>query len=267
MVNIVPVDRERHAGKGWRPSQDYSFAAQQVVVRLVGAEVTAVAIAMPIAFVEQSGSYVMVGLMSPMQGRNFFVAPNGQWLSTFVPSALRTYPFSLARIEGRQQIILCIDEDSGRVVDAGVNADVTKFFDEQGNPSAATRAMLDYLQQVESNRLATDLAVAGLADAHVLEPWPLAVQDEKKQEVSVQGLFRINEPALNALDDQAYLKLRKLGALGIAQAQLISMQAIAVFRQLAVMQRQIAAQQAQPESSPSPFKPVEGGTLPIWKLS
>ena len=267
MVNIVPVDRERHAGKGWRPSQDYSFAAQQVVVRLVGAEVTAVAIAMPIAFVEQSGSYVMVGLMSPMQGRNFFVAPNGQWLSTFVPAALRTYPFSLARIEGRQQVILCIDEDSGRVVDAGMNADVTKFFDEQSNPTAAIRAMLDYLQQVESNRSATDLAVAALADAHVLEPWPLAVQDDTKQELSVEGLFRINEPALNALDDQAFLKLRRLGALGIAQAQLISMQAIAVFRQLAAMQQQIAAQQAQQAGSPLPFKPVEGGALPIWKLS
>jgi hypothetical protein len=27
MVNIIPVECERHAGKGWRQSQDWSFAA------------------------------------------------------------------------------------------------------------------------------------------------------------------------------------------------------------------------------------------------
>ena len=33
---------------------------------------------MPIAFVQQSGGYVPVAVMSPIAGRNFFIGPAGQ---------------------------------------------------------------------------------------------------------------------------------------------------------------------------------------------
>ena len=190
VVNIVPVDRDRHAGKGWRHSRDYSFAAQLVSVRLVGAELASAAVAMPVAFIEHSGRYLVAGVMSPLPGRNLFVAPDGRWLGAYVPAAFRSYPFSLARVEGSDRAILCIDENSGWVVDSGVNADVTKFFDEDGRPSLATKATLDFLQQIEWSRTITDLAVAALADARVIQPWPLNVHDGYQQ-VQVNGLHRI----------------------------------------------------------------------------
>ena len=266
MVSIVPVNRDRHAGKGWRHSRDYSFAAQLVSVRLVGAELASAAVAMPVAFIEHSGRYLVAGVMSPLQGRNLFVAPDGRWLGAYVPAAFRSYPFSLARVEGSDQAILCIDEGSGRVVDPGVNADVTKFFDEDGRPSLATKATLDFLQQIEWSRTITDLAVAALADARVIQPWPFNVHDGYQQ-VPVNGLHRINEAALHALDDDAFLKLRKSEALGIAQAQLISMQTIGVFRQLLSVQQQMAKETQRPVPASSSFRLVDVDMFPTWNLS
>jgi len=266
MVNIVPVDRDRHAGKGWRHSQDYSFAAQLVSVRLVGAELASAAVAMPVAFIEHSGRYLVAGVMSPLQGRNLFVAPDGRWLGAYVPAGFRSYPFSLARVKGSDQAILCIDEDSGWVVDSGVSADVTKFFDEDGRPSSATKATLDFLQQIEWSRTITDLAVAALADARVIQPWPFNVHDGYQQ-VPVNGLHRINEAALHALDDDAFLKLRKSEALGIAQAQLISMQTIGVFRQLLSVQQQMAKETQRPVPASSSFRLVDDDMFPTWNLS
>ena len=116
MVKIVAVDRERHAGKGCRRAPHYSFAATQALTPLVGAEFAQAAVAMPMAFIEHSGRYLPVAVMSPVQGRNFFVSPTGQWLGNYVPAGLRSYPFSLVR-EGSDNVALCIDEDSGWVVD------------------------------------------------------------------------------------------------------------------------------------------------------
>lgn len=205
------------------------------------------AVAMPIAFIEQSGRYLPVAIMSPLQGRNLFIGPKGQWLGIYVPAALRSYPFSLARVEGSDKVVVCIDEDSGWVVDAAANADATKFFEEDGSPSAAIKATLELLQQIEQNRPITDLAVAALAEARVIQPWPLTVMDGNQQ-VPINGFHYIDEAALNALDEQTFLKLRKSGSLVIAYAQLISMRTLSVFAQMAGVQQQLAHQaQAVPQ--------------------
>jgi SapC len=82
MVNIVPLDGERHAGKGWRRPNGYTYASGEAVGALVGAEFDRAAVCMPIAFIRQSGRHIPVGVMSPVHGRNLFVGPSGQWLGS-----------------------------------------------------------------------------------------------------------------------------------------------------------------------------------------
>jgi hypothetical protein len=223
-------------------------------------EVARAALAMPLAFIEQSGRYLLVALMSPIAGRNLFVGPAGQWLGSFVPAALRGYPFSVRRVEGSDKSVLCIDEDSGWIVEGDTNPDATKFFEQDGVPSAALKAILDFIGQVEQNRTGTDLAVAALAEAGVIQSWPLTVEQENKQ-TPVKGLHRIDEPALNALDDETFLKLRKASALILAHAQLMSMQMVGVFQHLLAMQQRLTPQ-AQPLPSVSSLFPTDdGGTI------
>ena len=198
--------------------------------------------------------------MSPVPGRNLFVGPAGQWLGSYAPAALRGYPFSLAPVEGSDKKVLCIDEDSGWVVEGDTNPDATKFFEQDGVPSAALKAILDFLLQIEQNRTATDLAVAALAEAGVIQPWPITVEHDKEK-TSVKGFHRIDEAALNALEDETFLKLRKTSALAIANAQLISTQTIGVFQRLLAVQQQLT-QQAPPLPSVSSLFPTDdGGTI------
>ena len=260
MVNIVPLDRERHAGKGWRPSQGYAFAATQALVPLTSAEFATAAVAMPIAFIEQSGRYLPVAMMSLLEGRNFFVGPSGQWLGSYVPAVFRGYPFRLVHGKGNDQMILCIDEDSGWVVDATANADAARFFEADGSLSAATQATVNFLQQIEQSRLITDLAVAALSEAHVLQPWPLILKDGDQQ-MEVKGLHRIDEAALNALDDATFLKLRHASALSIAQGQLISMHTVGVFRQLQAIQQHLVQQKQRLPSTSSILATDDGGII------
>ena len=145
-------------------------------------------------------------------------------------------------------------------MEGDTNPDATKFFEQDGVPSAALKALLDFLSRIEQNRPATDLALAALAEAGVMQPWPLAVEQDKEK-TSVKGFHRIDESALNALDGETFLKLRKTSALGLAYAQLISMQTIGVFQQLLAIQQQLT-QQAQPLPSVSSMFPMDdGGTI------
>jgi hypothetical protein len=260
-VNIVAVSQERHGGKGWRQAAGYAFAATQFAVPLVGAEFASAAVAMPIAFMQGEGCYVPVAVTSPLQGRNLFVAPSGQWLGSYVPAALRTYPFRLGRGQGSSQVVFCVDEDSGWVVDVGATDGVARFFEKDSSPSAAARALFGFLQQIEQNRATTEVAVTGLAEAGVIQPWRLQVNDGS-QRVEVKGLYRVDAAALAALDDETFLKLRKSSALMLAHSQLISMQTIGIFQRLRALQQQQAARQARPLPPASLLFGVDdGGTI------
>jgi hypothetical protein len=204
---------------------------------LAGSEFGKAAAAMPIAFVDQSGAYVPVAVMSPMPGRNFFIGPAGQWLGAYVPAALRGYPFRLARVDGAEDSILCIDEDSGLVLDPDGTGEA--FFDAGGNLSPATKAMLDFLVGIQRSRTLTDLAVAVLAETGLIQKWPLRVKVADQMTV-VDGLFRIDEPAMAVLDDAGFLKLRKSAVLPLAYMQLLSMAQVTVFQQLDRIQQQLA---------------------------
>jgi len=243
MANIVPLSRDRHAGKGWRRPTGYSFVATETVVPLTGGESANAAVGMPIAFIENSGRYVLVAVMSPVSGRNMFVAPAGQWLGTYVPARLRSYPFFLLRGEGSDQMLLCVDEDSGLVVEA--DAETEPFFAEDGSPSSAIKPVLEFLQRMEHDRLATELAVAGLADAGVIQRWALTIPAGGKQ-LEVKGLHRVDPTRFAMLEDEPYLKLRKSSAVDLAYAQMLSMYMVRIFLQLAAVQKQMAPPQAAP---------------------
>jgi hypothetical protein len=230
MVKIVPVDRERHATQGWRRPQGYGFASADVLAPLGRSEFAQAVLAMPIAFVEKSGHYVTVALMGLAKGGNLFIGPGSQWLGGYVPAVFRTYPFSLVNREGSEDTILCVDEDSGLIVDEG-EENAEKFFEEDGSPSAIINTLADILRRIQQDRTKIDLAVAALAEVGVIKSWPLtaAVGDHQ---VTVNGLHQIDELALTALDDATFIDLRKASSLVIAHGQLLSMRQVSVLSRL-----------------------------------
>lgn len=260
MVKMVPIDPKWHAGKALRQAAGYGFVSTQALAPLTAAEFPAAASSMPIAFLQNTpGHYNAVVVMSPIQGRNFFVSPTGQWLGNYVPTALRSYPFRLGTAEGSSTVRLWIDEDAGAVVDAE-ESPTTRFFQEDGSPSPAVKGTLEFLQKIEEDRAVTAIGVAALSEAGVIRPWPLTVTIGKQQ-VTATGLHGINEAALNALDEHTFIKLRKTSALGLAYAQLVSVHTVGLFSSLDTIQHQMA-QRAKPLPETSKlFSDDDDGTI------
>ena len=119
-----------------------------------------------------------------------------------------------------------MDEDSGLIVDADGKAEL--LFDAHGKLAASVEPVWKMLLEVEANRRNTAVAIAALQEASLICPWPITVKVDGVDK-TVDGLFRIDEAALNGLDDDAFLKLRRVGALPLAYIQLLSMAQLGVF--------------------------------------
>lgn len=240
MPNYIPVNNEAHATKRWRRYESYTFAASESILPLVAAELPRVVAAFPIAFIQRNSAFFPVALLGLEQGRNLFVAANGQWVGAYVPSALRGHPFRLAHTEDNK-LVLCVDQDSGLITDG---PEGEPFFDESGNPSASVAQIMDFLQQVEGNRQATARMCTVLAERGLIKSWSITLKTPEGDK-SLEGLFQVDEQAMNQLPGEAFLELRQAGVLPMAYCQLLSMQHLASLGKLAEAHAHAAAQQDQ----------------------
>lgn len=260
-VKMVPVSRETHAGQLWRRLTGYSFAARESFVPIGGAELARAAATMPTAFLESSGEFIPVALLSLAPGTNLFVAPDGRWLGAYIPVLLRCYPFRLLRVPGTDKYSLCADSDADQLSDAAASTEL--YYDSEGHLAPATKAVFDTLAQFEQNRLATAQSVAVLVEAKVLCPWPIRFQDGDKEK-TVTGLHRIDEKVLAELSDELFLRIRKAGALPVAYAQLLSMAQLGGLSQLAELHKRLAQGASMASSGlvqPAPRAPAGTFTM------
>lgn len=253
MPNFQVISSDKYASKTRQRHSSYAFASKEALVPLVAAELPKAVMSLPVAFIEQGESVLPVAVLSYQPEQNLFVAPDGRWLGSYIPSVFRGYPFRLANTEDGQQV-LCIDEDSGLVTD-GPAGEV--FFTEEGKPAQGILDILNFLTQIEQNRTATAVACAVLKKHNLIQPWPVSVQTETI-ELKMAGLFRIDEAALNQLSAEALHEVAQSGGLLIAYCQLLSMQHLQVLGQLAQAHSQAAQQQPLP---------VAGGDLNLEFLN
>jgi hypothetical protein len=215
------VSKEGHAGKRWQRHSSHHFAARDAIVPLTVQELPQAMMALPIAFVASGAAFDLVAVQGLAPGRNAFVASDGRWLAGYLPKVFGAYPFRLASTDNGQQV-LCIDENSGLITEG---PDGERFFDDDGNPAQAVKDVLNTLTQQKALRNATATICAVLQKHKLMQPWPITVQADRRTQ-NIEGLYRIDEAALNALPSDAFIELRDSGALAAAYCQLLSMQHI-----------------------------------------
>ncbi|SFM69125.1 SapC protein [Ectothiorhodospira mobilis] len=216
MTHWQAISRNDHAQTRYRPRDKYHFAQAEQVAPVLLAELPKLLPHYTLGFIAMEQGYQPVVLLSLDGQRNLYLAPSGDWLGTYVPAAMRGYPFRLAE-NSQGDKVFCIARE--HLTD---DPAADPLFDEQGQLSEPVVQTWNFLKQCEQNRQATLAATQVLNKAGVIEPWPLQIQRPEGQEpFKLNGLHRISEQALNALDPEQYARLR--GApMALAHAQLFS---------------------------------------------
>lgn len=227
MPNFQAISLSRHGQKFWQRHSGYAHAAHEAVAPLVVEEMPKATLVMPLAFVEESGAYTLVAVLSLLPGKSLFVSENGSWAGDYVPAAFRSYPFRLARNEAGQQV-LCVDEESGMVGD-GPNGE--RLFNEDDTPAKPMLDILNFLNHVEQSRVLTAAACAVLNKHNLIRPWSITLKTDSGEQ-AINGLFQVDETALNQLSAEALFEVRNAGALPIAYCQMLSMQHLPMLGQM-----------------------------------
>ena len=247
MPEWTAVSRTQHADSYFWPRQGYGFAAQEQVVPILIAELTKLLPHYTLGFIQQSEgshqSYQPVALTGLGGERNLYVHSDGRWLASYVPSILRGHPFRMAKADNDQQV-LAIEQDS--LTD---EPSAQPLFDDD-NLAEKVQQTLNFLTQCDKNRQVTAKASQLLGDTGLVEQWPLKIEcGEGMEPITVQGLYRINEKAMNELAPEAFADLRKHGALALAYAQLFSISQLSQLTDRAKFHEKHHAKQADQSTS------------------
>lgn len=215
MPQWIALSRNDHAEQHVLPRDGYHHSAKQRVVPVLLAELSKLIPHYVLGFIRQGDSYAPVAVLGVQS--NTYLAPDGRWFAPYVPAQLRGYPFALAKSDDDQQVLAI---DTAHIVNG---PEGKPLFDEQGELSEHTRQVFDFLAQCEKNRLATQQAAEALAKHKLLVPWELVIGTDAEggTPVKLDGLYRVDEQALNALEPDALAELRG-GPMALAYAHLFS---------------------------------------------
>ncbi|MCS3472586.1 hypothetical protein M2401_006351 [Pseudomonas sp. JUb42] len=244
----VPISLESHGKKRWLRHSSLSFARGDTATPLFVNEISDALQSMPIAFIRQNDRFTLAVVMGLRPGENLFVDENNAWQSTYMPVIYRSSPFELVPIQGQdEQTVLCIDEKCISDTNNG-----EEFFSDDGEVSDNIINIFELLKKFNSFRMLTENICTVLSDFNLISPWPLKLHDGN-DELTVNGLYRINEEALGELSDESFLKLRETHALPLAYAQLLSMKNIEVLLELLRRKIQAEASKIKPSFSNETF--------------
>ena len=218
-MNLVPVSRERHQHKCLRPISSFVHAAGTAAIEVVIGELAQIVACYPIFFIRQEGRLKLIALLGLAQGENLFVDGAGIWTGLYVPATLRCFPFTLARQENSDNLTVMIDEDSGLLADDGGEA---LFGNDEGEPNGPLARAIQLLGQINAEATRTQALAKQLDDLGLLTANSLQVERGGAPQ-AFSGILSVDESALNALSDEAFLTLRHSGALVLAQAQMLSL--------------------------------------------
>ena len=218
MPNFQAITRTGYANRHWKRPSSYAFAQREALIPLAVTELPPAAMSLPIALIARGDVFFPAAVTSFLPDSNRFLAPTGRWTGGYIPAYLRAYPFALVKAQNGQHV-LCVDADSPLLSDH----EGEPFFAADGQPGAALAGILEFLEKVAAGRAAGERACAALHKHQLIQAWPIQVQSSSGPR-NVNGLFRVDEAALNALPTEAFEEIRKAGALPLAYCQLLSMQ-------------------------------------------
>jgi hypothetical protein len=237
---IEPLNLDQHGTMKVRGISGMPELGRTHAIPLTVDEFTLVQRHFPIVF-SVGGTPVPIALMGLNEGVNVFLDENGRPLDTniYIPAYLRRYPFLLAKLRPESdELSLCYDPTSGAVGDF---ADGEPLFDGD-QPSAATKAILEFCEQFEAAGLRTNAFVEDLVKSDLLMDGEVAIQPEGFDQPFVYRGFRmVDEEKIRNLRGDELRKMNQNGMLPLIYAHLFSLSQM----------RDVFARQMQQGKAPS----------------
>ncbi|GAA0813893.1 hypothetical protein GCM10009111_09910 [Colwellia asteriadis] len=222
---MIPLNNKLHANVKIKKNNNVSRFKEQQLIPVTVQDFIPLSTEFPIVFVknEETGQFISVAMMGIRSGVNLY-CQDEKWSCAVAPLGFHNAPFSLIQTnENSDEVVVCIDEKS-----VFVNTETgDALFDEQGEQTEflkqRTQALLSVAEFTEQTQAIIDI----FAKKRLLASKQLNVKLTSEQEpFLLNGIYLIDEKALNALSTEEFEDLRTKGLLPLIYAHLASLHQI-----------------------------------------
>ncbi|PNV84569.1 MAG: hypothetical protein C0627_00250 [Sulfurimonas sp.] len=226
--NLVILDKEKHKELKISPLEDLNFAKSAAYIPILANEVAQVGAAFPVVFTAGETPEIMA--IVSLGAESLAIREDGKWITSYVPSYLRKYPFSLASTkENPNQKVIIIDEDSSLFS----KSKGRQLFKKDGEKSETLEHAINFLTS-HDKQMSVTLNVAKLiAQSGILEEREISVGEGEEKKVLVNGFKVVNKEKLNALSDDILADWVRKGIMTMIDAHLKSLENIQTLFEIA----------------------------------
>lgn len=225
MTNIVPLNSTKHLNTEIKESKNFSRFKTQSLIPVVVQEFAVLATEFPIVFVknDKNGQFAPIAMMGIKNNVNLYCQTKN-WQSAVTPIGFRNAPLSLMKASSNsEEAIVFIDEESDLVSSSNGN----KLFDASGEQSEYLKKRSNDLMNLANFTQQTEAITAYFANLKLLAPKQLSVKlNDNNPQVNIDGVFIIDEEALNKLSIDEFLAIKNKGLLPLIYAHLTSLHQI-----------------------------------------
>lgn len=219
--NLVILDKEKHKDLKVNPLQNLNFAKDLKFIPTLAQETINIAANFPVVFSADQNSTLMT--LVSLGADNLAINSEGKWITQYVPSALRKYPFQLASTkENKDNKVILIDEDS----DIFSTSTGNPLFDNDAKQSQTLENAIKFLTSHEQQMTITNNITKIIAQSGILEDREIAVGEGDDKKILVNGFKVVDKEKLNKLSDDILAKWVRDGIITFIDAHLKSLENI-----------------------------------------
>ena len=216
--NLVVLDKEKHKDLKVNPLENLAFAKQSPYIPVLASEVVQVGAAFPVVF-SADEEPALISLVS-LGSDSLAINEEGKWITSYVPSFLRKYPFTLAATkENADQKVILIDEEASIFSKSRGK----QLFKKSGEQSEVLSNAIKFLTNHENQTIITKNVAKLIADAGILEDREISVGEGDEKQVLVNGFKVVDREKLNALSDDILADWVRKGIISMIDAHLKSL--------------------------------------------
>ena len=216
--NLVVLDKEQHKDLKINPLESLAFAKDTAFVPVIANEAALIGAAFPVVFTADENPS-LVSLVS-LGGESLGINADGKWITSYVPSYFRKYPFSLASTQDNpEQKVILIDEDSSLFS----KSKGKQLFKKSGEQSDTLSHAIEFLTNHENQSIITSNVAKAISESGILEDREISVGEGDEKKVLVNGFKVVDREKLNALSDDILADWVRKGIITLIDAHIKSL--------------------------------------------
>jgi len=215
--NLLPLSQNLHQNLKISSIKSYEFLKSQNLINIFANEAVQIAKDFPIVFLTGEKSS-LIAIISINGKKNIALGKKNEWISSYIPAFIKTYPFfTIASEKNKNERVIILDENSELLDEEKGKPLYTK----KGEESKYLKDIKEQLILSSQEELHTKKIVALLEESGILENGSVSNKDDRK--VLISGFKVVNRKKLYELSDKTLASWARNGILTFIDAHLNSL--------------------------------------------